>query len=555
MKNLFYSIIALLMFFSSCKKDEKTVVELASFSYGTSEYNVLVGKGAKSVKATVAPKEAKYFFQLETITKNGAAFDNKKNDFILNKETGLVEIDKTNQLTEDVYAVKVKVINSNDEKDFKTASLTFNLIKKQDLQSVSYSKSSYTLLKGKSIVIEAPVVDPQGIPLLNTISILKEGKKIETDEIKINDDGSISISENNNLEAGTYLLTINAVNKWDETDKYVNEIGLKVYNKLESIVYPTKKYTIESGQGLNVNKPVVNPKSVEVVFLIEKIEKNNKEVNLPEVLIADGKISIPWSNRIPEGVYTITIRATNANDDQNVVTTKIQIIVTKPSTDPPVIYYPIKPHVYTKGQEYKIPAPTAESEGWEFELKEIIEWQNNGMSEEYLGSDIVLNADGSVTAKKGNTLTGSTYEIHVIASKGTENVAIVVYLNSPNAHIRMSAYADIPAMGGVEIDTSISYSFNRITIIPNNLSNMKIKMGKVEINDNISCYELFDWEKAGIILDEKTGQLIIPADALPREYKSKTLGFVLANYIFNVEFHWTDDGNDFYNAQFRLTCK
>ena len=519
------TIIMIVIFIFSCKED-KEIIEIESVKYSTIEYVVLEGESGKSVKAQIMPETASVNYKIKSITKDDQEFLNDKDDFIV-EESGIIKAASDNELKEGVYKIIVEAINSADESNKLEFELIFKIVKLRDLESLTYAQEKYIVANSEELIINAPVIVPQGIEVQNTIKLFKEGIKLDADDISIENNGKITLNQGNNLENGDYTIEVTSTNVYDSEDYVIKNVPFVIYSKVESITYAQTEITVKSNAELSTQVPTITDEKAKVSYSIISAKKDTKDFTFNNSHFytdnKTGSLNIVKHNNLEPATYEITIEAQNTIDPENKVTAKIILnVLEDDGEETPDFYYEIKPYYIDKGEALITDAPIHKETGdYSYSIVKVSSIETTGTP--IATDEITIDEQGRLKVPAVNTLNYKYYRVDVLATKGTQSYQTKVYLLTNESSVGMFNYFGKDQMGAVKLITGKEYIFKDPIYEPNNMPDIRFEfnLSQTEIGDGYSDWKKFNPADYGITLDEKTGKIIIPAgNNLPDKYVS-----------------------------------
>ena len=569
MKKLNYVIIAIVfaLVFQACSDDKEPVIKISSFTYSTDSYVVFNTTGGESIKPELLPVDASVSYHIESISKDDVLFENSNSTFEVNNE-GIVHVNES--LETGIYIVTVKAVNTGDDDDLKTASLNFTITELMDLTSVAYDNNSYNLEINKALTIPTPLIEPQGIPLTNDLTITKDDITIETDKVQINADGSISIAADNALEEGVYQMQVKSVYEYDEMDFIISDIELVIYEPLISFGYEESSYTISEFKSWESGEPSVNPASIKVTFAILEVKKDgNKLTNHEFEINRLGEMSLKPGNNMGLGQYVVTCKVISEENEDNFLTTDVNVeikIIIEGFKYDNTSYFIYDEQLNKKGVVTN--APIIDGENWKFSIESCNRWdgalespQNNDYWEAFLSID---EETGIITVDANHNLSDKVHSVNVKAENEGQSFSTIAWLLSSNPLLIKLDWLEYPIMGGQPLKEGEGITYSIVELIPTNMPN-----GKYEIIGFHTFYgrysdpqkrheilEYLDWEEYNISIDEITGKFILPSGhTLPLRYESQDdryPGMQLATYTVTIKYTYSNGLENYKSFAFEM---
>ncbi|SCX02051.1 Rib/alpha-like domain-containing protein [Corynebacterium jeikeium] len=347
-------------------------------------------------------------------------------EWVTVKEDGSIEAKPTRETEAKQYTVPVVVTYPDKSTDEATAKVT--VAKKPDNQIYSPEFGSITVQANRSAKTSAIEGLPEG-----TKFALAEGAP---EWASIDDKGVVQLNPGGEVDVKDYTVPVtvtypdgttdNAELKVTVTERAINEIHDPTYSDA----------TVK--QGDEVTAPAPTDVAEGAKFAAGEGAPEWATVN------EDGSVTVKPGLEVAGGKYTVPVKVTYPDNSADDTTVNVTVTV-KPANE---IHDPTYSDVTVKqGDEVTAPAPTDVAEGAIFEAGEgVPSW-------------IIVNPDGTVTAKPGTDVEAKEYTVPVKVSykdgSGDDTVVNVTVTVKPANEIHDPSFEDVSVKPGETVTSKV----------------------------------------------------------------------------------------------------
>ena len=405
-------IFALLLITAGCKKEE--VIDSTSFAiYYTGMTDI--GPSMSGVIASPSFIGAQPgSFEIVSITLDGTSYSG--NSFEINRDNGSISIKETSGIPVGMYKLTISCISNGTRHEFKDA-VAINMMKPVP-DGITVNPNKLTVNYSDIIDLQSTVELPtaQVTTDKNHVSIRKYeiAKSDFSKYFAISSSGVISIVRGDaTLVPGKYVLSLKLTTGASGTDEgiFQNAIEIDVISKPLALTYTPSLGKIEEESALSgktsftSNVPVLKGSLNDLGYAIKSISPATNKITInPQT----GVISVAENHGFTAGQqYKVTVNAKNVYDQAGVDFNDVFVL------DVVKFIEPIQSFTYQNKTAVQAVAfevnPDASFKGDEVRF-EFIELPAT------LQGKVSLNAQGTITAVKGNSIPLGTYTIKVKAT-------------------------------------------------------------------------------------------------------------------------------------------
>ncbi|SDL79893.1 protein of unknown function [Pedobacter sp. ok626] len=405
-------VFALLLLTAACKKEE--VVDSTTF---TIHYTGMTDIGPSMSGVIAAPSyigSQPNSFEIVSITLDGTAYSG--NSFEINKEDGTVSIKETAGIPVGHYKLTISCVSNGKRYEFKDAI---------DINMMKPVPDGITVVPNKLTVNYADVINLQSTVELPTAQVTTDKNHVSITKYEIaksdfskyfaiSNTGVISVVKGDaTLLPGKYVLSLKLTTGASGQDEgiFQDAVTIDVISKPLGLTYTPSLGKIEEESALSgktsftSNVPVLKGSLNELVYAIKSITPATNKITInPQT----GVISVAENHGLTAGQqYKITVNAKNVYDQVGVDFNDVFVLNVVQFIEPiqsftyqnknatQAVAFTVTPSAGFKGDEVK------------FEFVDL---------PAALQGKVTLNAQGGISAVKGNTIALGSYTIKVKAT-------------------------------------------------------------------------------------------------------------------------------------------
>jgi hypothetical protein len=501
-------VFALLLITAGCKKEE--VVDSTSFAiYYTGMTDI--GPSMSGVIASPSFIGAQPdSFEIMSITLDGTAYSG--NSFEINKDNGSVSIKETSGIPVGRYKLTISCYSSGTRYEFKDA-IEVNMMKPVP--------DGITVQPNKLTVNYSDIIDPQSTVELPTAQVTTDKNHVSIRKYEIaksdfskyfaiSSSGVISILRGDaTLVPGKYVLSLKLTTGASGTDEgiFQNAIEIDVISKPLALTYTPSLGKIEEESALSgktsftSNVPVLKGSLNDLVYSIKSISPATNKITInPQT----GVIFISENHGFTAGQqYKVTVNAKNTYDQAGVdfndvfvldvvkFIEPIQLFTYQNKNATQAVAFDVNPDAGFKGDEVRF---------------EFIALPAS------LQGKVSLNAQGTISAVKGNSIALGSYAIKVKATN-PKNESIASFTLTVGANPNYFTYVRYGNNLGLAPAENFANQF-RIpvgaalsTVKPTPTTDAKVSL----------IYEIKNvYQGSGTTINPTTGQITLAGIAAPQ---------------------------------------
>ncbi|MNK04915.1 Cadherin domain protein [compost metagenome] len=405
-------VFALLLLTAACKKEE--VVDSTTF---TIHYTGMTDIGPSMSGVIAAPSyigSQPNSFEIVSITLDGTAYSG--NSFEINKEDGTVSIKETAGIPVGHYKLTISCVSNGKRYEFKDAI---------DINMMKPVPEGITVVPNKLTVNYADVINLQSTVELPTAQVTTDKNHVSITKYEIaksdfskyfviSNTGVISVVKGDaTLLPGKYVLSLKLTTGASGQDEgiFQDAVTIDVISKPLGLTYTPSLGKIEEESALSgktsftSNVPVLKGSLNELVYAIKSITPATNKITInPQT----GVISVAENHGLTAGQqYKITVNAKNVYDQVGVDFNDVFVL------DVVQFIEPIQSFTYQNKNATQAVAFTV-TPGAGFKGDEVkFEFVDLPAA---LQGKVTLNAQGGISAVKGNTIALGSYTIKVKAT-------------------------------------------------------------------------------------------------------------------------------------------
>lgn len=405
-------VFALLLLTAACKKEE--VVDSTTF---TIHYTGMTDIGPSMSGVIASPSyigSQPNSFEIVSITLDGTAYSG--NSFEINKEDGTVSIKETAGIPVGHYKLTIGCVSNGKRYEFKDAI---------DINMMKPVPDGITVVPNKLTVNYADVINLQSTVELPTAQVTTDKNHVSITKYEIaksdfskyfaiSNTGVISVVKGDaTLLPGKYVLSLKLTTGASGQDEgiFQDAVTIDVISKPLGLTYTPSLGKIEEESALSgktsftSNVPVLKGSLNELVYAIKSITPATNKITInPQT----GVISVAENHGLAAGQqYKITVNAKNVYDQVGVDFNDVFVLDVVQFIEPiqsftyqnknatQAVAFTVTPSAGFKGDEVK------------FEFVDL---------PAALQGKVTLNAQGGISAVKGNTIALGSYTIKVKAT-------------------------------------------------------------------------------------------------------------------------------------------
>ncbi|WEK21484.1 MAG: DUF4958 family protein [Candidatus Pedobacter colombiensis] len=428
-------VFALLLIVAGCKKQE--VVDSTSFAI---YYTGMTDIGPSMTGVIASPSyigSQPNSFEIVSITLDGATYSGSS--FEINKDDGTISIKETTGIPIGLYKLTVSCNSNGKRYEFKDA-IAINMMKPVP--------DGITVVPNKLTVNYADIIDPQSTVELPTAQVTTDKNHISIKKYEIaksdfskyfaiSATGLISIVRGDaTLLPGKYVLSLKLTTGASGADEgiFQNAVEVDIISKPLALTYTPSSGKIEeesaqSGKtSFNSKAPVVKGSLNNLSYSIKSINPATNKITInPQT----GVISVAENHGFTAGQqYKVTVNVKNAYAPDGVDFSDVFVLDVVKFIEPIQLFsyqnknatqavaFDISPDAGLKGDEVR------------FEFVEL---------PAALQGKVTLNAQGGISALKGNTIALGTYTIKVKATN-PKNESIAAFTLTVGANPNYFTY-------------------------------------------------------------------------------------------------------------------
>lgn len=428
-------VFVLLLFTAACKKEE--VVDSTTF---TIHYTGMTDIGPSMSGVIASPSyigAQPNSFEIVSITLDGTSYSGSS--FEINKDDGSISIKDTKGIPVGHYKLTVSCISNGKRYEFKDAI---------DINMMRPVPDGITVNPNKLKINYSDVIDPQSTVELPTAQVTtdKNHVSIRKYEIAKSDfskyfaisaTGVISIVRGDaTLLPGKYVLSLKLTTGASAEDEgiFQDAVEIDVISKPLALTYTPSFGKIEEESALSgktsftSNVPVLKGSLNELVYAIKSISPATSKITINA---QTGVISVPENHGFKAGQqYKVTVNAKNVYDQVGVDFNDVFVLNVVEFIEPiqqfsyqnknatQAVAFDVNPDAGFKGDEVSFGFVDLPAE---------------------LQGKVSLNAQGRVTAVKGNTIALGTYTVKVKATN-PKNESIATFTLTVAANTNYFTY-------------------------------------------------------------------------------------------------------------------
>lgn len=405
-------VFALLLLTAACKKEE--VVDSTTF---TIHYTGMTDIGPSMSGVIASPSyigSQPNSFEIVSITLDGTAYSG--NSFEINKEDGTVSIKETAGIPVGHYKLTISCVSNGKRYEFKDAI---------DINMMKPVPDGITVVPNKLTVNYADVINLQSTVELPTAQVTTDKNHVSITKYEIaksdfskyfaiSNTGVISVVKGDaTLLPGKYVLSLKLTTGASRQDEgiFQDAVTIDIISKPLGLTYTPSLGKIEEESALSgktsftSNVPVLKGSLNELVYAIKSITPATNKITInPQT----GVISVAENHGLAAGQqYKITVNAKNVYDQVGVDFNDVFVL------DVVQFIEPIQSFTYQNKNATQAVAftvtPSAGFKGDEVKF-EFVDLPAT------LQGKVTLNAQGGISAVKGNTIALGSYTIKVKAT-------------------------------------------------------------------------------------------------------------------------------------------
>lgn len=402
----------LLLFTASCKKEE--VIDTTSF---TIHYTGMTDIGPSMSGVIASPSyigAAPSAFEITSITIDGAAYTG--NSFEINADNGGVSIKETTGMPIGVYKISISCFSNGKKYEFKDAI---------DVNMMRPVPEGITVEPNKLTVNYADIIDAGSTVELPTAQVttnknhvsIKKYEIAKSDFSKyfaISSTGVISVVKGDaTLAPGKYVLSLKLTTGASGEDEgiFQNAVEIDIISKPLGLTYTPSSGKIEEESALSGKTsftstvPTLKGSLNDLSYSIKSISPATNKI---AINAQTGVISVAENHGFTAGQkYKVTVNAKNAYDQTGVDFSDVFVLDVVEFIEPIQLFsYPNKNAIQAVAFDIS-PAAGFKGDEVRFEFVEL---------PAALQGKISLNAQGQISALKGNTIAKGTYTVKVKAT-------------------------------------------------------------------------------------------------------------------------------------------